>query len=116
MIKVENLTKIYNTKNNEKVKALDSLNFVLPDTGLVFVIGKSGSGKSTLLNMLGGLDGMTSGDIVADGNRFSQFAQKDYDSYRNSRIGFVFQDFHLIDSINVYDNVALSFDLQATRV
>ena len=77
MIKVENLTKIYNAKNNEKIKALDSLNFVLPDTGLVFVIGKSGSGKSTLLNMLGGLDGMTSGDIVADGNRFSQFAQKD---------------------------------------
>ena len=113
MIKVENLTKIYKSKNSFDCKALDSLNFVLPDTGLVFVIGKSGSGKSTLLNMLGGLDGMTSGDIVADGNRFSGFSQKDYDSYRNSRIGFVFQDFHLIDSINVYDNVALSFDLQA---
>ena len=115
MIKVTNLTKIYNAKNNMQVKALDNISFVLPDNGLVFVIGKSGSGKSTLLNMLGGLDGMTSGDIVADGNRFSQFSQKDYDSYRNSRIGFVFQDFHLIDSLNVYDNVALSFDLQAKQ-
>ncbi len=113
MIKVEKLTKIYQSNNNMQVKALDNVSFVLPDTGLVFVIGKSGSGKSTLLNMLGGLDGMTSGDIIADGNRFSQFSNKDYDSYRNSRIGFVFQDFHLIDSLNVYDNVALSFDLQA---
>ena len=112
MIKVENLTKIYQAKNNMQVKALDNLSFVLPDNGLVFVIGKSGSGKSTLLNMLGGLDGMTSGDIVADGNRFSQFKQKDYDKYRNTRIGFVFQDFHLIDGLNVYDNVSLSLDLQ----
>ncbi|MBQ9714808.1 MAG: ATP-binding cassette domain-containing protein [Clostridia bacterium] len=112
MIKVENLTKIYKSKGSFECKALDNVSFVLDDNGFVFVVGKSGSGKSTLLNMLGGLDGMTSGDIVADGNRFSQFKQKDYDKYRNTRIGFVFQDFHLIDSLTIRRNVELSLDLQ----
>ena len=69
MIKIENLTKVYD-KNNSP--ALNGVTFSLPDKGFVFVLGKSGSGKSTLLNLLGGLDSITAGDIIADGNKFSE--------------------------------------------
>ena len=70
MIEFKNLTKIYPSKRKYKkdVLALDHLNLTLPDTGMVFIIGKSGSGKSTLLNLIGGLDKISEGDIIADGN------------------------------------------------
>ena len=69
MLRVENLTKIYKSKHRKKVKALDSVSFTLPENGMIFMIGKSGSGKSTLLNMLGGLDEITQGEIIVNGNR-----------------------------------------------
>ena len=68
MLEVKHLTKIYVTKKKKYVLALDDVSFTLPDKGLVFIVGKSGSGKSTLLNMISGLDSITDGDIIADGN------------------------------------------------
>ena len=115
MIKVENLTKIYSNKKLT-VKALDDISFTLPNTGMVFILGKSGSGKSTLLNMIGGLDNFTSGEITIDGNSFSKFKMKDYDDYHNEWLGFVFQDFCLIDDLNIYQNIALSLDLQRKTI
>ena len=112
MIRVENLTKIYKTKHKEFAKALDNISFTLPDRGLVFVIGKSGSGKSTLLNMIGGLDKITSGDICCFGNSLAKMSTRDLEDYRNTLVGFVFQDFHLIDDLTVYDNIKLALDLQ----
>ena len=114
MLRVENLTKIYKSKHRKKVKALDSVSFTLPENGMIFIIGKSGSGKSTLLNMLGGLDEITRGEIIVDGNRLSSFSQKDYDNYRNTCVGFIFQDFHLLDDLTVEENVALALDLQCS--
>ena len=113
MLRVKNLTKIYKSKHRKKVKALDNVSFTLPESGMIFIIGKSGSGKSTLLNMLGGLDEITQGEIIVDGNRLSSFSHKDYDDYRNTCVGFIFQDFHLLDDLTVAQNVALSLDLQA---
>lgn len=110
-MRIEHLTKIYQSGSTVSV-GLDDVSFTLPDKGLVFIVGKSGSGKSTLLNMLGGLDEITSGDIVIGDNRFSEFSHKDYDNYRNSYLGFVFQDFCLIDELTVEDNVRLALDLQ----
>ena len=78
---------------------------------MIFVLGKSGSGKSTLLNILGGLDNATSGEVLIDGNRFSSLTPKDQDNYRNQYVGFIFQDFCLIDGFTVTDNVRLSLDL-----
>lgn len=112
MLEVKNLTKVYKSKHRKKVKALDNVNFSLPGHGMVFIIGKSGSGKSTLLNMLGGLDEITEGEIVVNGNRFSTFSHEDYANYRNTCVGFIFQDFHLLDDLTVGENVALSLDLQ----
>ena len=112
MLEVKNLTKIYKSKRRKKVKALDNVSFTLPGHGMVFIIGKSGSGKSTLLNMLGGLDEITEGEIVVNGNRFSSFSPEDYANYRNTCVGFIFQDFHLLDDLTVGENVALSLDLQ----
>ena len=111
MIVVKNLTKIYKTKYHKDNVAINDVSFVFPDKGLVFIIGKSGSGKSTLLNMLGGLDTATSGDIIADGNNLSKFTEKDFIKYRSSFIGFIFQDYHVLDNMTVRENVRLAMDI-----
>ena len=97
MIQIENLTKIYKSKKKGTHRALNNVNITLPNKGLVFVLGKSGSGKSTLLNLIGGLDTITSGKIIVDGNDISTFKESEFCNYRNTHIGFIFQDHHLID-------------------
>ncbi len=111
MIEVSHLTKVYKT-GKQSVVAVNDISFTLPDTGMVFVVGKSGCGKSTLLNMLGGLDKQTSGDIFVDGAPFSSFTERNFDCFRNSYVGFVFQDYCLMERLSVYDNVALALQLQ----
>jgi len=111
MIEVKSLIKNYQN-NNVFVEALKGVTFNLPDRGLVFILGKSGSGKSTLLNLIGGLDGITSGDIVIDGRSLKNFKKSEYDSYRNNYIGFIFQDFNLIDNISIYENIQLALSFQ----
>lgn len=112
MIKITSLNKIYRSKKRRKCHALNDINLTLPDAGLVFVLGKSGSGKSTLLNLIGGLDNITRGSIEVDGNDLARFKEKDFCNYRNSHIGFIFQDYHLIDELTVYENIRLSLDLE----
>ena len=107
MIRINNLTKIYKSKRRSRCKALDNINLTLPNKGLVFVLGKSGSGKSTLLNLIGGLDNITKGSIIVDGNNISYFNEKEFCDYRNTHIGFIFQDYHLIDELTVYENIVL---------
>ena len=114
MLKVENLTKIY-SKGNREVTALDNVSFTLDDTGFVFITGKSGCGKSTLLNMLGGLDNATSGNIICDGNNLQEFSLTDFDNYRNTYLGFVFQDYCLIDDLNVEQNIEIALNLKGNE-
>ena len=106
MIKIDNLTKLYKKKKETTCKALDSVSTVLPDKGLVFILGKSGSGKSTLLNLIGGLDSFDGGDIVSFGNSLASFTEADYEAYRSDFVSFIFQDYHLIDELNVLENIA----------
>ena len=96
MIKITALNKIYKSKKRKMCHALKDIDLTLPDAGFVFVLGKSGSGKSTLLNMIGGLDSITSGKIEVEGNDISCFSERRFCNYRNSHIGFIFQDYHLI--------------------
>ena len=112
MIKITSLNKIYKSKKRKTCHAVKNINLILPDAGLVFVLGKSGSGKSTLLNLIGGLDNITSGTIEVDGNDLSTFKEKDFCNYRNTHIGFIFQDYHLIDELTVYENIVLSLNLR----
>ena len=112
MIKISNLTKIYKSKKKNNCVALDNISFNLPDKGLVFIIGKSGSGKSTLLNLLGGLDSKTSGSINVYGNEITNYNDNKLISYRSSMVGFIFQDFHLLDDLTVEENVGISLKLQ----
>lgn len=114
MIELKNLTKIYTTKAGE-VRALDDVSVTLPDKGIVFILGKSGSGKSTLLNVVGGLDRVTSGEIIIDGKSSASFKDGDFDAYRNTYIGFVFQEYNLLNDFSIADNVALATDLQGKR-
>ena len=111
MIIIENLTKKYKSQNNRTCTALDKINLTLPDSGMIFIIGKSGSGKSTLLNMIGGLDGFDGGEITADGNKLSEFRSKDFYKYRASYVGFIFQDYHLIEELTVEENIRLEAEI-----
>jgi ABC-type lipoprotein export system ATPase subunit len=79
---------------------------------MVFLLGKSGSGKSTLLNVCGGLDSPTSGEIIVKGKSSENFSQSDFDSYRNTFIGFVFQEYNILNEFTVEENIALALELQ----
>lgn len=94
MLEVKHLCKTYKTKKGVKTRALNDVSIAFPETGLVFLLGKSGSGKSTLLNICGGLDNADSGEIVIMGKSSQEFAATDFDSYRNTFVGFVFQEYN----------------------
>ena len=115
MLKLSNVSKTYVSKGKQKVEALKDVNLEIGDRGLVFILGKSGSGKSTLLNILGGIDGATSGEIFVDGQSFANFKQADYDNYRNGYVGFVFQEFNLLNDFDVAGNVALALRLSGEK-
>ena len=96
MLEARNLVKKYKTKNGPTVNALDDVSIKFEETGMVFILGKSGSGKSTLLNVLGGLDKYDSGEVIVKGKSSRDFKQADFDSYRNTFIGFIFQDYNIL--------------------
>ena len=114
MIKIKGLSKIYKTKHVE-VNALSGIELNLPSVGMVFLLGKSGSGKTTLLNCVSGLDKPTNGVIEYDGVDINAMSQFEVDSFRNYNVGFVFQDYNLLDEYNVKKNIELVLDLQGEK-
>lgn len=111
MIELVNVTKTYKAKKTKDTLGLDNVSFKIPSTGLYFITGESGSGKSTLLNVLGGLDKIDSGSIKVDNIEVSSLSKKDLVKYRNTCVGFIFQDYNLFLEYNVYDNVKLALEL-----
>ena len=112
MLQIKNLTKIYKPKKGQPVKALDGVSLTFPEKGMIFLLGKSGSGKSTLLNLLGGLDSFDSGEILISGQKTAHFRGKDFDSYRNTLVGFIFQEYNVLEEFTVGANIALALELQ----
>lgn len=112
MLNLQGVCKTYIPKKGKPVYALKNIDLSFDETGLVFLLGKSGSGKSTLMNIIGGLDHPDSGSIHFYDQVITQFDRNDYDAYRNTMIGFIFQEFNLIESYSVYQNIALSASLQ----
>ena len=110
MLKLKNITKTYIT-GNEKVEALKGINIEFRKSEFVSILGQSGCGKTTLLNIIGGLDRYTSGDLIINGKSTKEFKDRDWDSYRNHSIGFVFQSYNLITHQTVLSNVELALTI-----
>ena len=109
MIELKDVSKEYVSKSkHSRVQALNNVSLKLPDSGMVFILGKSGSGKSTFLNIVGGLDIPDSGELLYNGISLATYKQSDYDNYRNQIIGFVFQEFNLLKDFDVKSNIALT--------
>lgn len=110
-----NLKKYYGEGENI-VKAIDNTNINIFQGEFVAVVGKSGSGKSTLLHMLGALDKPTSGEVIIDNKYISTMKEEELAIFRRRKIGFIFQYYNLIPSINVWENIVLPIGLDSRRV
>lgn len=115
ILKTENLCKYYGEGEN-MVKAVDNTSIEVKNGEFVAIIGKSGSGKSTLLHMLGGLDRPTSGKVLVSDKDIFSMKDDELAMFRRRKIGFIFQAFNLVSSINVWENVVLPLGLDGRRV
>ena len=115
ILQAKDLRKYYG-EGDTQVKALDGVNLEVERGEFVSIVGTSGSGKSTLLHMLGGLDTPTSGTVIIDDKDISELKGDALCIFRRRKIGFVFQSFNLVPSINVYDNIVLPLELDGADI
>ncbi len=108
MIKIEKVNKYFNRFRKNSNHVINNTSLIFEDTGLVALLGPSGSGKTTLLNAVGGLDKVNSGKIYIDNKKITSHFSYKVDKIRNLNIGYIFQDYKLVDNLSVFDNVALS--------
>jgi len=106
MLEIKNISKVYGNGEN-KVTALNNLSLTLEKGGYIAVMGPSGSGKSTLLNVIGGLDHLTSGEVVLEGERIDNLNENELVRLRRGKISYVFQQYHLLRSLTALENVLL---------
>ncbi len=111
MLKLKNIIKNYDVGDNETVKALRGIDIEFRKNEFVSILGQSGCGKTTLLNIIGGLDRYTDGDLIINGRSTKEYRDRDWDTYRNHSIGFVFQTYNLIPHQSVLSNVELALTL-----
>ena len=114
ILETRNLCKYYGSGDNT-VKAADNINIKIAQGEFVTIVGKSGSGKSTLLHMLGSLDRPTSGQVILAGRDIAGFNENELAKIRRRRIGFIFQAFNLVPSLNVWENIVLPLGLDGRK-
>ena len=108
LLEVSNLKKIYSTRfGGNKVQALSNVTFSVEEGEFVAIMGESGSGKTTLLNILASLDSPTEGEVLLEGKSIVHLSEKEISAFRRKNLGFVFQDFNLLDTFNLRDNIYL---------
>ena len=110
IIEFKNVDNVYKS-GDHILKAMDSVNFTIDEGEFVVILGPSGAGKSTLLNLLGGLDTVTSGEIIVNGNHVEEFSDNQLTSYRAKNVGFIFQFYNLIPNLTALENVELMKDI-----
>ena len=110
LITFKNVKKIYNTGEKE-FKALDGVSFSINKGELVVILGPSGAGKSTLLNLLGGMDTVSSGDIIVGDEKISKYSDSELTNYRANNVGFIFQFYNILPTLTVIENVELVKDI-----
>lgn len=110
MLQVKNIEKYYGGKNNI-TKALDRVSFNVADGEFIAIMGASGSGKTTLLNCISTIDTVSAGDILLDGDSIADLSDTELARFRRERLGFVFQDFNLLDTLTVEENIGLALTL-----
>lgn len=116
ILEVNSLKKIYTTRfGNNTVEALKNVNFSVDEGEYVAIMGESGSGKTTLLNILAALDKATAGSVRLTGQELSQVKEKDIAAFRRDNLGFVFQDFNLLDTFSIEDNIYLPLVLAGKK-
>ena len=109
-IKLENIKKTY-VMGEVEIHAVNDVSFSIDKGEFVIILGASGAGKSTILNLLGGMDQVTSGSIIVDGNEISSYDTKKLTRYRREEIGFVFQFYNLVQNLNALENVELAVEI-----
>ncbi len=116
LLEVKNLKKIYTTRfSNQQVQALSHVSFSVEEGEYVAIMGESGSGKTTLLNILASLDKPTSGEVLLNGSDMTRIKEKDISEFRRQNLGFVFQDFNLLDTFSNQDNIFLPLVLSKVK-
>ena len=110
MLELKNIKKTY-ISGDEKVEALKGINLKFRESEFVSILGQSGCGKTTLLNIIGGLDRYTSGDLIINGRSTKKFKDRDWDAYRNYKVGFIFQSYNLISHQTILSNVELALTI-----
>ncbi len=117
ILEVKNVSKIYSTRfGSAKVQALSNMNFSVEEGEYVAIMGESGSGKTTLLNILASLDKPTGGEVLLKGRNLTAIKEKELSAFRRDNLGFVFQDFNLLDNFSLRDNILLPLVLQGRAV
>lgn len=114
VIEVKNLYKLYRL-GEEAVRALDGVDFTIYEGEFCAIVGTSGSGKSTLLNMLAGLERPTRGEVVISGHHIEKLSEEQLVTFRREHVGFVFQSFHLLGTMNALENIALPLSFQGMQ-
>lgn len=115
MIKLENVNKFFYKHKKNQIHVINNTSLTLEDKGMVALLGPSGCGKTTLLNTIGGLDKIDSGKIYINGERISKRSVSKVDKIRNINIGYIFQDYYLVNNMTVYDNVALVLKINGIK-
>ena len=111
LIRLSNVSKIYNAHQDNEVRANDDLSFTIKRGELTIIVGSSGAGKSTLLNTLGGMDSVSEGEVWINGSDISGFSEKQRTTYRRQEVGFVFQFYNLIPNLTALENVELANEI-----